>query len=146
MGLRYRKSVNILPGIKLNFSKSGISTTIGKKGMGANFSDKGVRTTVGILGTGISYSSTSSKRRVKPVNVEKAINANKQHNWFLDNIPSQFHAKKQNNTNKTNWGCASALLGIFLFICFLIIGQQPLWAFSSLLVFGLIYYLCVIKK
>jgi len=32
MGLRLRKSIKILPGVKLNISKSGISTSIGVRG------------------------------------------------------------------------------------------------------------------
>lgn len=33
MGLRFRKSVKLAPGIKLNMSKSGISTTVGGHGI-----------------------------------------------------------------------------------------------------------------
>lgn len=55
MGLRLRKSIKIAPGIKLNLSKSGISTTIGKRGSSVNVSKKGVYGSAGIPGTGISY-------------------------------------------------------------------------------------------
>lgn len=55
--LKLRKSVKIAPGVKLNLSKSGISTTVGKKGASVNVGKKGVRTTVGIPGTGISHTS-----------------------------------------------------------------------------------------
>lgn len=37
MGLRFRRSVKILPGVRLNFSKSGVSTSIGGKGATLNF-------------------------------------------------------------------------------------------------------------
>lgn len=63
MGLRYRKSIKVLPGVKLNISKSGISTSVGKPGSTLNLSKRGVRTTVGIPGTGLSYSRTIGKRR-----------------------------------------------------------------------------------
>jgi hypothetical protein len=56
MGFRFRKSIKILPGIRINLSKSGVSTSIGRPGATINFSDRGTRTTVGIPGTGISYS------------------------------------------------------------------------------------------
>lgn len=55
MGLRFRKSVKVLPGVRLNFSRSGVSTSIGGKGATLNVSKKGARTTVGLPGTGISY-------------------------------------------------------------------------------------------
>lgn len=63
MGFRFRKSVNVLPGVKLNISKSGISTSVGRRGATVNFSKRGTRATVGIPGTGISYSTMVGKRR-----------------------------------------------------------------------------------
>lgn len=56
MAFRFRKSVKVAPGIRLNFSKSGVSTSIGGRGARVNFSKRGVRTTVGLPGTGLSYS------------------------------------------------------------------------------------------
>ena len=61
MGFRFRKSVKILPGVKLNLSKAGISTSVGKRGATVNFSKRGTRATVGIPGTGISYSTMVGK-------------------------------------------------------------------------------------
>lgn len=57
MPFKFRKSFKIAPGIKVNLSKSGLSTTLGKKGASVNLGKKGVRTTVGIPGTGISHTS-----------------------------------------------------------------------------------------
>jgi hypothetical protein len=57
MGFRFRRSIKILPGIRLNVSKSGVSTSIGTRGATVNISKRGTRATVGIPGTGISYSS-----------------------------------------------------------------------------------------
>jgi len=59
MGFQFRKSISIISGLKLNFSKSGISTSIGGRGAAINFSRRGTRTTVGLPGTGISYSALS---------------------------------------------------------------------------------------
>lgn len=63
MGLRYRKSVKVLPGVKLNISKSGISTSVGKPGSTVNFSSRGTKATVGIPGSGLSYSTMVGKRK-----------------------------------------------------------------------------------
>lgn len=56
MGLRLRKSIKVLPGLKLNLSKSGVSVTAGRRGACVNLSSRGTRATVGLPGTGISYS------------------------------------------------------------------------------------------
>ncbi len=49
----FRKRIKILPGIKLNLSNSGVSTTIGGKGASINIGKQGVFANMGIPGTGI---------------------------------------------------------------------------------------------
>jgi hypothetical protein len=67
MGFRFRRSIKIAPGIRLNVSKSGVSTSIGKRGATINISEKGAKATVGIPGTGISYTEKlSSAKRSRP--------------------------------------------------------------------------------
>lgn len=56
MALRIRKSIKIAPGVRINISKSGVSTSLGVKGATANLSKRGTRITTGIPGTGISSS------------------------------------------------------------------------------------------
>mgnify|MGYP002623589831 CR=1 FL=1 len=56
MGFRFRKSIKIIPGVRLNLSKSGSSVSVGGKGLTYNVSKKGTRTTVGIPGSGLSHS------------------------------------------------------------------------------------------
>lgn len=56
MGFRFRKSVRLLPGVRLNLSKGGVSTSIGGPGATVNIGKRGVRGTVGIPGSGLSYS------------------------------------------------------------------------------------------
>lgn len=54
MALRFNKRLKIAPGVKLNISKSGISTTIGPKGASVNVGKKGTHLNAGIPGTGLS--------------------------------------------------------------------------------------------
>ncbi|MBR0513622.1 MAG: DUF4236 domain-containing protein [Clostridia bacterium] len=48
MGMRFRRSVKIMPGVRINFSKSGMSTTIGPKGASVNIGKKGTYLNTGI--------------------------------------------------------------------------------------------------
>ena len=64
MALRMRKSRKIAQGVKINLSKSGISTSLGGKGATVNLSKRGTRITTGFPGTGIS-SSTLYKSKPK---------------------------------------------------------------------------------
>jgi hypothetical protein len=59
MGFRFRRTFRLLPGLRLNVSKSGVSTSIGTRGAWLTFGRKGTRTTVGLPGTGISYTHTT---------------------------------------------------------------------------------------
>ena len=52
---RFRRSVKILPGIRLNIGKRGVSTSIDVCGAHVTFGRTGTRTTVGPPGSGLSY-------------------------------------------------------------------------------------------
>jgi hypothetical protein len=67
MSFRFRKSVKLLPGVRLNISKSGISTSIGTKGATVNIKKgRKAKVTVGVPGTGISYTSSLDNRTDSP--------------------------------------------------------------------------------
>jgi len=44
MGFRYRKSIKIIPGVRVNLSKSGVSTSIGRPGATVNVRDRQLET------------------------------------------------------------------------------------------------------
>ncbi len=54
---RFRRTFRVLPGVHLNVSKHGISTTVGPRGMHLTFNRYGVRQSVGLPGTGLSENS-----------------------------------------------------------------------------------------
>lgn len=60
MGFRFRKSIKIAPGVKLNFNKKSTGVTFGGKGFHYTVNSNGKRTSsVGIPGTGLYYTSSS---------------------------------------------------------------------------------------
>mgnify|MGYP000163737350 CR=1 FL=1 len=62
MGFRFQKRIKILPGVSINLSKSGVSTSVGPPGAKVTFGNGKTRTTVGLPGTGISHTSVVSDR------------------------------------------------------------------------------------
>ena len=63
MGLRFRKSVSIIPGVKLNFGKTGMSVSTGVPGFRKTFHTSGkVTTSIGIPGTGLYYVDTKNTK------------------------------------------------------------------------------------
>jgi hypothetical protein len=63
MGWRFRKSVKLAPGLRLNLSKSGASVSAGRRGATLNVGKRGTRVTFGIPGTGVFYSTKIGGRR-----------------------------------------------------------------------------------
>lgn len=59
MGLRFRKSIKVAPGVRVNLGKKSASVSVGGKGARYTVSSTGRRTSsVGIPGTGLSYVET----------------------------------------------------------------------------------------
>lgn len=74
MGLRFRKSVTLCKGVKLNFGKTGMSVSIGGKGYHKTINTKGqVTTSVGIPGSGIYYTDTKRLGGNRQANTQRNI-------------------------------------------------------------------------
>lgn len=58
MGFRFRRSIGLGKGLRLNLGKTGPSLSIGRRGFTYNINSKGGRSTVGLPGTGMSYSTS----------------------------------------------------------------------------------------
>jgi hypothetical protein len=63
MPWRFHRSVKILPGVRLNFSKRGTGVSFGVKGFRHSVGPSGRRTTISIPGTGLSYIKQHSTRQ-----------------------------------------------------------------------------------
>ena len=79
MGFRFQKRIKLMPGVTINVSKSGLSTSIGTKGARVTYGHGQKRTTVGLPGTGISHTSIeTSKQRAQaapePANLASSDN------------------------------------------------------------------------
>lgn len=55
MGFRFRRSIRIAPGLRVNVGKRGVSLSAGVRGASVTFGPRGTYTNVGIPGTGFSY-------------------------------------------------------------------------------------------
>jgi len=67
MGFRFRRSIRLLPGLRVNLGKKGASLSVGGRGATLNWSAKGTRTTVGLPGTGLSYTHYERRHEAAPV-------------------------------------------------------------------------------
>jgi len=109
MGFKFRKSIKILPGVKINLTNKGISSaSIGKQGASINIGKKGTRTSVGIPGSGLSYSKYQPYTN-KSTREKKVANSysNQEQPPFIETSSS-----KNSNSNVWFW----IMFGIFCFI------------------------------
>lgn len=102
MGLRFRKSIKIAPGLKLNLNKNSIGLSAGVKGARVSVNSKGkVTKSVGIPGSGISYVTTSS------IGGKKKNTSNSSAAKQNSNLSEQASPKKG--------GCLKYILGFLIF-------------------------------
>lgn len=66
MGFRFRKSMKIAPGVRLNFSTKGVGVSVGGKGLRISKSSRGTTVSAGIPGTGIYYQKQIASRTKRP--------------------------------------------------------------------------------
>jgi uncharacterized protein DUF4236 len=73
MGFRFYRRLRILPGLRLNVGKTGVSASIGGRGAWATFRrGHRVRTTVGLPGSGLSYTEGGQSAPTQPERVIQA--------------------------------------------------------------------------
>lgn len=98
MGLRFRKSVTLCKGVKLNFGKTGMSVTLGQKGYHKTIHQNGnVTTSIGIPGTGIYWTDTkrannsgknnASRRRVEDRQAHTEYTGNQSRYTIDEEVP-----------------------------------------------------------
>jgi len=73
MTFRFRRSIKIMPGIRVNVGKRGVSASVGVRGAHVTVGKDGTRSTVGIPGTGASW--TDYKPHATPVPAAKRSSA-----------------------------------------------------------------------
>ena len=137
MGWRFRKTIKLAPGIKLNVGKKGItSATLGKRGASINIGSKGAYTNIGIPGTGLSYRKKIKSSGVGSVKASKINQLEKLERLYnngniSDSEYQQLRADilgytySENETKKK--GCLASLWTLikwFFLIIFLMIGYS----------------------
>ena len=151
MGFRYRKSINLGGGFRINLSKSGIGYSWGTKGHRVTKTAKGTtRTTASIPGTGLSYVSETKNQRKQ--SSQSNPNPAQQPNSTIDNCYDTKEITNNVATQLVSEGLekilASANTALLLtkiskvgFIIFLIIGFYNFFFEILSVIFALMYIL-----
>ena len=100
MAWSYRKRVRIAPGVHLNLSRRGVSTTIGVRGASVNFGKKGTYVNTGIPGTGFYNRQKISGDRGRP----------------YASVKRNIYTSPSGGGQLLGYGCAGILALLFLFM------------------------------
>ena len=122
----FRRSVKILPGVRLNFSKGGTSWSFGPRGAKVNISKRGTYLTTGIPGTGL-YS-------------RERIGGGRKSNLSSSNAVYSVPSKPQ-KTSPSAIGCGAFAACIIASIFFSILGHNwiliPIISSVGLIIWGI---------
>ena len=113
---RFRRTARIAPGIRLNFSKSGVSTSFGPRGFHYTVGHGRRRTTVGLPGTGLSYTTYShahaAARTVAPARTAAAAHSPAGRSAAVESTTSFTRIAGLLPSQKIAWGVVLTLLVI----------------------------------
>jgi hypothetical protein len=70
MAIRFRRTINLFPGVRLNLSKGGVSISIGKRGVSVTMGPRGLHLNLGVPGTGLSHRSKLGVAKGRPVSAQ----------------------------------------------------------------------------
>ena len=151
MGWRYRKRIKIAPGIHLNFSKRGVSTTIGPRGASVNIGPNGTYVNTGIPGTGL-YNRQKISSKSSDVNIHNAFST-------AGATPHRRNMRSKKNKGEISSRSMKPLIGLFFIITLALIcvfnayGSLTYWMslivaapIGALVVFLLYFLMKAIRK
>ena len=135
MALRFRKSMKIMPGVRLSLSKGGVSTSLGTTGARMTLgSDGKVRGTLGIPGSGLSNTEVLGKSKSK-----KSVKTNETVEKTEKIIMTETGAELPSLDNMPNYNLIGGVI-LPYFIFYFIVGS---WAGYLVGGFAMLYWLYI---
>ena len=138
MGLRFRKSIKIAPGVKLNLGSKSAGVSVGGKYGGVSVNSKtGARARVSAPGTGVSYSEKIGGKTSRAAGKATVAPDDPTRKAVADMTPDELRAEiKKNRTNQK----ILKITAIIALIMILIVWLATKSAFGLFMVMVLIYF------
>jgi hypothetical protein len=119
VGLRFRKSFKIAPGVRFNVNKKSVGMSFGVKGARVSINSKGQKTTtVGVPGSGLYYTTTSSVKSQK--GYPPSEDTDKKIPKFVGTLPKKIlliKGDKEKYVKTRGFSWLTFLFGPLYFIC-----------------------------
>jgi hypothetical protein len=136
MGFKFRKSIKVAPGVKVNLSSKGVGMSVGGKGARVSVGPSGTRLTSSIPGTGLSYEKRISNKK------REAAQSNSQYQQ-QQYYPGTYEVNTfQTKDNKLNHGARKLMKPFFILMSILSVTFFVLMEFWFAIPFALIAILC----
>ena len=140
MALRFRKSMKVMPGVRVTLGKKGISGSLGATGARVSVNSKGqIRGTAGLNGTGLSSTSVLNKKSKLKSDIEDIESSD----IVVENSPkvimTETGAELPSIDNMPNYNLIGGVIFPY-FIFYFIVGS---WAGYLVGAFTMIYWLYV---
>ncbi|MBQ8913243.1 MAG: DUF4236 domain-containing protein [Lachnospiraceae bacterium] len=127
MGLRFRKSISVAKGVKVNINKKSAGVTVGKRGAHYTINTTGKQTaSVGLPGTGLSYSkSFGGKKKSSKASSSKKSSSSSSTKSAGDDLLNEAKAAGNNS------GCIILAIAAVAIVAILVFG---IWGIVKLIV------------
>lgn len=134
MGMRFRRSIKIAPGVKFNINKNSVGLSVGTRGAHYTVNSKGRKTaSVGVPGTGLYYTQSSSSRKSSSSPVTREYSSS------LVNFPASDILRRQAHNAKINRVTFSVFL--LLLSAMLLLAANPISILLAVLCVVLLVFL-----
>jgi hypothetical protein len=140
MALRFRKSIKVMPGVRLTLGKKGISGSLGVNGARMSVNSKGqIRGTVGLNGTGLSNTAVLNKKSKSKSDIDDMENSDVNVENSPKIIMTETGTELPSIENMPNYNLIGGVI-LPYFIFYFIVGS---WAGYLVGAFTMIYWLYI---
>ncbi|EJQ03162.1 hypothetical protein IE3_05533 [Bacillus cereus BAG3X2-1] len=136
MGFKFRKSIKVAPGVKVNLSRKGVGVSAGVKGARVSTGPAGTRITTSIPGSGLSYEHRVGKKKGSQNQSEQHYQKQEHHSQIFEVIPIRIKDNKANTVARKMMMPFAVLMGVITVVSLL------LAQFILAVVCGIIGFFC----
>lgn len=115
MGFRFRRTVKLATGARLNLSKGGPSVSFGRRGARVTVGKDRITKTVGIPGTGVSYTDTDRIGGKKKSGRKRKNQSSENYNDIVG-IDSSGDGSELDNVKQKSTGCFTLVLSVIILL------------------------------
>ncbi|EJS45037.1 hypothetical protein ICE_05827 [Bacillus cereus BAG1X1-2] len=136
MGFKFRKSIKVAPGVKVNLSRKGVGVSAGVKGARVSTGPSGTRITTSIPGSGLSYEHRVGSKKGNNNTSVQSYSESEINRQVFEVTAFRIKDNKLNSGARKWMKSLSIITGVIAIICLVLL--QVIFT----VLFGLISFMC----